>query len=113
MGIERLLMLMNALNVEIPNPNKPKVFVVSQNSDYVDNCLSVVSDLRANGISAECDVTGKSLKSQMKYADKQSSEYVVVIGGNEIESRVIRIKRMSDGFTEEIALDDLKSYLKN
>ena len=112
MGIERLLMLMNALGVDIPNNNRPKVFIVSQAFDYVDNCLNIVENLRNNGISAELDVTGKSLKSQMKYADKQGSEYVAVIGGNELESGIVRVKRMSDGYTEEVAVNGLTEYFK-
>jgi len=112
MGIERLLMLMNALGVEIPNNNKPTVFVVSQSADYVDDCLKIVGELRTSGVAADLDVTGKSLKSQMKYANKQSSDYVAVIGANELENGRITVKRMSDGNTDEIGINDLTNYCR-
>lgn len=95
MGIERLLMLMKACGVEIADNNHPDVFVASQSSEYMDKCLEIVTELRQKGIAAETDLTGKSLKSQMKYADKIKSDYVVVLGGNEIESGECVAKRMS------------------
>ena len=49
---------------------------------------------------------GRGLKAQMKYADKIGSEYVIVLGDNEIETGVIKLKNMATGEQTELKLDD-------
>lgn len=107
MGLERLLMLMNALGIEIEDKNHPEIFVACQSEEYIDYCLNFVSRLRKSGISAEMDFTGKSLKSQMKYANKIKAEYVAVIGGDEINSGKIALKRMCDGQIINTDIDNI------
>lgn len=112
MGIERLLMLMNACGVAIPDNNHPDVFIASQSAEYMDLCLKIVQDLRKEGVAAETDLTGKSLKSQMKYADKIGAKYVVVIGPEEAQSGEVTLKRMSDGDKTKTNLSDLKDLCR-
>ena len=112
MGIERLLMLMKACGVEIADNNHPDVFVASQSPEYTDKCLEIVTGLRNAGIAAETDLTGKSLKSQMKYADKIKADYVVVLGGNEIQSGDCVAKRMSDGEKINVKIDKIESICR-
>lgn len=112
MGIERLLMLMNACGVAIPDNNHPNVFIASQSAEYMDLCLKIVQDLRKEGVAAETDLTGKSLKSQMKYADKIGAKYVVVIGPEEAQSGEVTLKRMSDGDKKKTNLSDLKDLCR-
>lgn len=112
MGIERLLMLSGACGIEIPDNNHPDIFVACQSPEYIDFCLKTVEKLRSTGISAETDLTGKSLKSQMKYADKIGSEYVVVIGGNEAVSGKAIVKRMSDGEKYETEISTLEEICR-
>ena len=112
MGIERLLMLMKACGVEIADNNHPDVFVASQSPEYMDKCLEIVTELRQKGIAAETDLTGKSLKSQMKYADKIKSDYVVVLGGNEIESGECVAKHMSDGEKINVKINQIDSVCR-
>lgn len=107
MGIERLLMLSKACGVEIPDSNHPDIFVASQSQEYTDFCLKTVEKLRSAGIAAETDLTGKSLKSQMKYADKSGARYVAVIGGDEVAFGKVTVKRMADGEKYETDLSDL------
>lgn len=112
MGLERLLMLMKANSVDIPNANRPQIFVAAQNGECLDMCRKIVTDLRNHGVSADIDVTGKSLKSQMKYADKLGAEYVAVIGGNEIESGAVGLKRMSDGAVINTSIEEIYKICK-
>ena len=48
--------------------------------------LSITEELRASGIYAECDIVGRSLKAQMKYADKLGAEYTLILGDSELEA---------------------------
>ncbi len=107
LGIERLLLLMEALGLGFGNAPVLKVFVMSQNPSYTDECLKTVRNLRSAGISADTEYNGRSLKAQFKYADKIGAKYAVVIGENEIVSGKVSVKRLSDGHIEETELNNL------
>ena len=70
--------------------------------------MSIVADLRAGGISAQTDVVGRSLKAQMKYADKIGAKYTMVLGDDEIAKGEAVIKDMDSGETETLSLDGLE-----
>ena len=62
--------------------------------------------LRRDGFEAQCDVCGRGLKAQMKYADKIGALYRTVIGDNEIENNKCNVKNMATGEIKEISLND-------
>lgn len=111
-GIERLLMVMEAEGVNIPEPQKVAVYVAGMDEKTREAAFKTVNSLRNNGISAESDLMERSLKAQFKYADKLGAQYVAVIGGNELESGEVNVKRMSDGAQVAVKIDDIYSYLK-
>ena len=98
---------MEALGLGFGNAPVLKVFVMSQNPSYTDECLKTVRNLRSAGISADTEYNGRSLKAQFKYADKIGAKYAVVIGENEIVSGKVSVKRLSDGHIEETELNNL------
>lgn len=110
LGLERLIMLMDALNLPYVDKKTAKVFVMAQSPVYADKCLEIVRSLRESGISAETEYTGRSLKAQFKYADKCNVDYAVVVGENELSSGVFTIKRMSDGQTFETSEKELPKF---
>jgi len=104
---------MDALGIEIPNNNsKLKIFVagIGEKADMAAQTL--VYRLRKAGIAAERDTLCRSLKAQMKYADKLCAEYSVVLGDDEVESGNARLKNMATGETVEVPLDALEQYLQ-
>lgn len=109
MGLERILMVIKSQGIKIPSKTAPKVFVASLGQDMYVQKLAF--NLRQCGIYAECDHTGKSLKAQMKHANKTGAEYVVVIGEDEVKKGLVKIKNMADGSETEIKLDEIESYL--
>jgi histidyl-tRNA synthetase len=60
------------------------------------------------GLSAETDLMGRSLKAQMKYADKINAHYVAIIGDDELDQGVATVKNMKEGESKQITLDNLK-----
>ena len=68
--------------------------------------------LRKQGIHAECDTVERSVKAQMKYANKINAHYSVIIGNTEIEQNQIELKNMKEGTKENIALSDLIDVIK-
>lgn len=111
LGLERLIMLLDATGVEIKNDENPEVFVISQRPEYLGACMKIVSDLRRGGVSAETEWTGRSLKAQFRYADKLSAKYVVVIGESEINADEIDVKRLGDGNVDRVKKDNLVNYV--
>ena len=73
----------------------------------------LVYRLRKQGISAERDYLERSVKAQMKYANKIGAKYTVVLGDDEIERGTAAVKNMETGESEEISLDCVGDYLKN
>lgn len=111
-GIERLLMVMEAEGVNIPENKKTRIYVAGMDGKTRDLAFKTVNELREKGISAECDLMERSLKAQFKYADKLGAEYVAVIGEDELASGEVNVKKMSDGTQNRVKLDDLYTYLK-
>ncbi len=106
MGIERLIMLLDANGKEFPSSH-PEYFIACQSEQCRDMVRKIVSELRKKGHSAETDFMSRSVKAQFKYADKINAKYAVVIGESEVQSGKAEIKRMSDGEKQEKSLDDL------
>jgi len=101
-GLERILLVMQAQGVEIPAAPTPDIYVASMGeSDFV---ISLTHALRRNALHAMCDLDGKSLKAQMKNADRMGAKYSIVIGGDEVLSGKVKIKNMESGESEEIEL---------
>lgn len=111
LGLERLLMLLDSIGVNIENDDRPDIFVISQNQGLTDKCRDVVMMLRKNGIAADTDNTGRSLKAQFRYADKLAAKYVVVIGDTEASTGVVTVKKLADGTSEQTSIDNLVNYI--
>lgn len=105
LGIERLLLLMDAQQTAFPERKKCDIFIGSMGENENLKASQLATDLRNEGLAAQFDTVGRSLKAQMKYADKIGALYTMVIGTNELESGKAVLKNMTDGTTEEIELD--------
>ncbi len=111
MGIERVLMLMEAQGVEIPKEDPVKIFIATMGEAAYEKAFGVVCALRDKGVKAELEHAGRGIKAQFKYADKIGAEYVATIGENELASGICRVKKMSDGSQREVKIDELKNFL--
>lgn len=107
MGIERLLMIMDAENAEYPRAKSADIYIASMGSDASLKATALCKALRDYGFSALCDVSGRGLKAQMKYADKIGANYTVVLGDNELSNNKAVIKNMQSGEQSEFSLDDI------
>ena len=110
MGIERLLMLMEAENVVIPMHENVKLYIASMGDEAYKKAFEIASELRDKGVKAEIDHAGRGIKAQFKYADKIRAENVVTLGDNELTTGVAQIKNMADGKLTEIKISDISSY---
>ena len=106
MGIERLLMVMENQGIEIPKPENCALYVAGLGDNAQVKAFEIINSVRDFGLYAETDVVGRGLRPQMKYADKIGAQFSMVIGDNEIEQGVAKVKNMTTGEQTEIALDE-------
>lgn len=112
MGLERLLMVLESLNLVSESDERPDIFLanIGENADMFVQKL--VYDLRNAGIRAERDYLGRSVKAQMKYANKISALFSVVVGDDDIASGKAAVKNMQTGEAEAVCFDGLADYLR-
>ncbi len=106
MGIERLLMTMDEQGAPFPPAPTCVIYFAPMGEAAVGKCFALTAALRAGGAAAETDIVGRSLKAQMKYADKLGAKYTVVVGDNELTTGRAMLKDMQSGATEEVPLDE-------
>lgn len=105
MGLERLQLVMEAQGCNFPEPSRPDLFIVAMGEKATLKAVEIAKDMRDEGFSVVYDLNGRSLRAQMKYADKLGAKFNVVIGDNEVENKVVSLKDMSTGESSEINLD--------
>lgn len=105
MGIERLMLLMEAQGCEFPEAEKPDLFIVALGEKATLKAVEIAKDMREEGFSALLDLNQRSVRAQMKYADKLGAKFNVVIGDNEVETKTAKLKNMQTGEETEINLD--------
>jgi histidyl-tRNA synthetase len=113
LGLERLLLVLESQGIEIPVPTYMDVYIANMGKEAAEEALKQINLLRKAGIKAEKDYMGRSLKAQMKYANKINASYVVVLGEEEIKSGRIKVKDMKTGSEEETDLAALAEYIKH
>ncbi len=101
-GLERLLLLMENTGIEIPPAGTPDIYIAGMDEASRLKAFRIAGELRAQGICAECDKMARSVKAQLKFADKIGAKYVAVIGENELANGECAIKRMSTGESEQV-----------
>jgi histidyl-tRNA synthetase len=111
-GIERLLLVMESQGIEIPEAEAIDVYIATIGENAQKYAQKLVYKIRQEGFSAETDLMNRSVKAQMKYADKLGAIYSLVIGDNEVDSNKAVLKNMLTGETKDISLDTLIERLK-
>ena len=100
MGLTRIVLAMKAKaekgEMQLPEIESPVLYIAPMGDDAKVYALKTVTELREKGMYAECDVVSRSLKAQMKYADKIGAKYVLVVGDNELEQGKATLKDMTD-----------------
>lgn len=97
LGIERLLALLEKNNIEIPKENSLHLYIANASVNEIASVVALAKKLRDNGVNVEFDTMGRSLKAQMKYADKIGALNVIIIGEEEVKTQIVEIKSMING----------------
>ena len=110
LGLERLILVLE--NKNIPQDAKTDIYIASIGEPAKKYAQKLAYDLRQKGFSCEQDLISRSVKAQMKYADKLGVRYSVVLGECEIESGSAELKNMETGEKSKIKLDEIDTFLK-
>ncbi|MGO5081443.1 histidine--tRNA ligase [Oscillospiraceae bacterium LCP25S3_E4] len=106
LGMERLLALMAEQGIEIPLPPSCDIYIAGLGEEAQKKAFTLVKEVRETSLIAECDIVGRSLRAQMKYADKIGAKFSMVIGENEINENKAILKNMETGEKTEVPLDE-------
>ncbi|NTU70808.1 MAG: histidine--tRNA ligase [Coriobacteriia bacterium] len=111
LGFERTMLAMEAAGAEVVGPARAEVYVARVDEDAADAVFAVVSALRDSGIAAECDHQARSLKSQLKQADKLNASAVVFVGPRAVTEGVFEVKHMGESSQADVTAADLPAAL--
>lgn len=107
MGLDRLLMVMEDQNVYIPDTRGLDLSFVTIGEAAKAKAVELVAKLRKAGIATDMDHVGRSIKAQFKYNDKIDVPWVCILGDDELERNIIKLRDMQTGEETDVAIDDL------
>ena len=112
-GMERLFLALEAAGTDLPDPRGADVFLAALGDDAERWVFRTTQHLRDAGLHVAHDLKGRSLKAQMKEANRQNATYTLIIGGNELEAGAAAVKHMASGEQVDVPFDELMAYLTN
>ncbi len=105
LGLDRILMALDDQKAEFPQPVRCEVYLASMGEEAQTKALQLMAELHKCGIPADCDVCGRGLKAQMKYADKIGAKFTMVLGDNELAAGKAELKNMETGEKKAVSLE--------
>ncbi len=112
MSIERLLLALDAEQIELPIQSGIDCFVVTLGDRAKNVSVKLVNEMRKAGLTVEKDYLDKKIKAQFKAADRVGAKFVVVLGDDELEKGTVSVKDLQAGKQEEVALAGIITFLK-
>lgn len=112
MGLERILYFLDKEGVELEKEEPVSLYVGILGKEAKAKAYKLVSELRKEGIAVETDYMDRSVKAQMKYANKINAKYTVIIGENEINENSASVKCMEDGEQTKLELNEIAGFIK-
>ncbi len=110
-GLERLFLALDAENIDIREIICPDVYIFSADDEQKPYVLSLSNDLRLAGFNVEIDYNGKNFKSNFKQADKVNARYIIIIGEEEVESKLLTVKNNETKEEYKVKLDKIIEFL--
>ncbi|MDY5647947.1 MAG: histidine--tRNA ligase [Lachnospiraceae bacterium] len=107
MGIERILYFLEREGVELPPQEPVALYVGILGKEAKARAYKLVNEIRSHGVIVETDYMDRSVKAQMKYANKINAKKTVIIGSEELADNRAKVKDMETGEQTEVALDKI------
>ncbi len=116
LGMERLMIALDAEGVKLPEQKRLDLYVVAVDQSCVTITTKIVQSIRKMGYSVDRDFLNKSVKAQMKYANKINARFTMVVGQDEIDNDKYTLKNMDTGDEHRLSfedIDNMNEYVKN
>ena len=110
-GLERLFLALQAEKIDIREIVCPDVYIFSAADEQKSYVLSVANDLRMSGFNVEIDYNSRNFKSNFKQADKMNVKYIIIIGEEEVNSKILMVKNNETKEEYKVKLDELIEFL--
>ncbi|CAM8633264.1 histidine--tRNA ligase [Candidatus Planktophila dulcis] len=111
LGVDRGLLAAIAESTVPSQEFTSDLFIIPLGDDAKEQALVIAQSLRSSGIRTEIAFGDRALKGAMKAADKSGARYVIVLGESELIERSVELKKMSDGVTSSVKIDQLQNEL--
>lgn len=111
-GMERLFLALDAQGVTLPGAPEPDVFLVALGDEAVRWVFRWAQELRQEGLAVGLDLKGRSLRAQMREADRQNARYSLIVGENELAAGRAQVKDMVTGDQVEVPFQELGAFLR-
>jgi len=111
MGLDRVLLAMEAEGVALPPPRGPHCFVVAMGDDARRAGRALIADLRDAGISATGSDEERPLKAQLKMGDRAGAAFVAILGDRELSDGTVTLRRLVDGVQKSVARAEVAGWL--
>jgi histidyl-tRNA synthetase len=111
LGLERLMLTLQGLGVELPVKSGLDAFIAVMGDEARAAAVRLTSDLRKAGLRVDMDYTGRSLKAQMKLADKLGARYAIILGEEEVRTGAATVRDMSGSDQRQVAMTALAEEL--
>ena len=112
-GLERLLIALEAQQVALPDPRRPLVWIAYHGAAAKQAAWNLLAELRAAGIAADMDLAGRSMKAQFKIADREAAKFCLVLGDNELAKGEVTLKNLSTGDQSSVPRTQIVSRVKS
>ncbi len=107
MGMERLLLTLDAQGITLPSDNLCDLYIAPACAEASLKATKIANDLRSEGMFVLYDIVGRSIKAQMKYANKIGAHFTIVLGEDEMQSGIAKLKNMETGEEQEIKVENI------
>lgn len=110
MGIERILYFLEREGVELEKAPEVELYVGILGNDAKAKAYALVNELRSQGVITETDYMDRSVKAQMKYANKIGAKHTLVLGSDELEKQKAIVKNMETHEQTELEFNEIAKY---
>jgi histidyl-tRNA synthetase len=111
LGLDRLMLTLDSMGIDLPVDSSTTVFITTIGDEAHEAAVKLIAQLRHDGVSADMDYTGRSLKAQMKIADKLGSKYVIILGEDEVKKQLATVRTMATSEQKSVPFAELAQAL--
>lgn len=112
-GLERVLLALEKQNLLPAQAEETDAFIVALGENVQMEAFKILCTLRTKGLKARMDFAGRSLKAQMKQANKAMARFAVILGENELQENCVIVKNMQTSEQEKVLLEELVNKLNS